>query len=347
MYIVIRAGGVGTRLWPVSRQAKPKQLHALTGDKTLLQEAVDRVSGVVAEDHIYISCNQEAAGGLQQSVGIASERLIIEPSTRDTAAAIGLETIMIAQRDPQAIIASLGSDHIITNTAEFQRILRLAEATIQQHPDHIACIGITPKQPDTGYGYIELGEALAPEVFKVNSFKEKPDLATAEQFLHSGQYLWNGNMFVWRADTLLALYKQFMPAMYQQLLEMQQDFSKVGEIYQRIEKIAIDYAIIERAPHILAIPGNFGWNDIGDWARLKDEVAPDEADNYTNIEIVQLDTKNTLVYSETKRVIATIGLKNIVIVDTPDALLVCRKSRSQDVKHIVELLKKNQHTEVL
>ncbi len=347
MYIVIRAGGVGTRLWPVSRQANPKQLHALTSHKTLLQEALDRVNGITDPDHIYVSCNQEAAEAIQQNVQLADSQFIIEPSTRDTAAAIGLETIMIAQRDPHAIVASLGSDHVITDTVEFQRILRLAETTIQQKSDHIVCVGITPKQADTGYGYIELGEAIGPEVFRVNSFKEKPDVATAEQFLRSGHYLWNGNMFVWRVDTLLALYKQFMPALYQQLLEIQQDFSKLNAVYHRLEKIAIDYAIIERAPHILAIPGGFGWNDIGDWSRLKDEVAPNESDNYTNKPITNLDSKNILVYSETNRVIATIGLKNIVIVDTPDALLICKKSRSQDVKHIVELLKKNQQTEVL
>lgn len=348
MYIVIRAGGVGTRLWPVSRNAKPKQLHALTSDKTLLQEAIDRVLDIVPADHIFVSCNQQSEAVIRKDLGaILEHNLILEPALRDTTAAVGLETIKIAQHDPTAIIASLGSDHVITDVAEFQRILRLAEQTITAHPDQIICIGIKPHTADTGYGYIELDGELTSEVYTVTSFKEKPDQTTAQQFMSAGNFLWNANMFVWRADTLLKLYEQFMPTMYQQLQLIQEHPEQLATIYPHLEKVAIDYAIIEKTNKILAIPGNFGWNDIGDWARLKDELVPVEADNYSNGDHIDVGSKNILVFSETDRCIATIGTTDLIIVDTPDALLVCDKFHSQQVKEIVERLKKAKRDNLL
>lgn len=348
MYAVIRAGGVGTRLWPISRNAKPKQFHALTSHKTMLQEAIERLLPVVPADRIMVSCNQQTEVVMRAELGaILEHNLIIEPQLRDTAAAIGLETIMVAKRDPQAIIASLGSDHIIRDTAEFQRVLQLAERTVMAQPDHIVCIGIPPTHPDTGYGYIELGEETNPEVFQVTSFKEKPNETLARTFVQSGRYLWNANMFVWRADTLLRLYQQHMPAMYAQLMAIQQQPERLGELYHQLEKVAVDYAIIERTKQILAIPGKFGWNDIGDWARLKDELVSTEADNYSRGDHFDLGSKNTLVFSETNRFIATINTTNLIIVDTPDGLLVCDKFSSQQVKAVVEELKRRKRNDIL
>lgn len=348
MYIVIRAGGVGTRLWPISRDHKPKQLHTLTSQKTLLQESIDRVIDVVSPESVYVSCNVRSEAVIRQELGaILEHNLIVEPALRDTTAAVGLETIMIARHHPQAIIASLGSDHSIKNTVEFQRILKLAEDTVTAKPDHILCIGIKPERPDTGYGYIELDQQLSPEVHTVRSFKEKPDPATAEQFVQAGHFLWNANMFVWRADTLLALYQEHMPKMYEQLMEIQQHPERLAELYPELEKVALDYAIIEKTKNILAIPGNFGWNDIGDWARLKDELVSTEANNVTRGDHSDLDSKNMLVFSESKRFIATIGLRDIIIIDTEDALLVCDKFHSQEVKKIVEDLKRKGRDELL
>ncbi len=348
MYVVIRAGGVGTRLWPISRNAKPKQFHALTSQKTMLQEAIDRVLDIVPPEHIMVSCNQQTEAVVRAELGaILEHNIIVEPDLRDTAAAVGLETIKVAQRDPQAIIASLGSDHIIRDTAEFQRVLRLAEATVTQQPDHIVCIGIQPSHPDIGYGYIELAAQQQPEVFQVASFKEKPDEQTARTFLQTGNYLWNANMFVWRADTLLKLYEQHMPEMYRTLLDVQRQPERLNELYPRLEKVAVDYAIIERAEKILAIPGKFGWNDIGDWARLKDELVSTEADNYSKGDHLDIGSKNTLVFSETNRFIATINTTNLIIVDTPDGLLVCDKFSSQKVKEVIAELKRRKRSDLL
>ena len=343
MHIVIRAGGVGTRLWPVSRSHRPKQLHALTGTKTLLQESVDRVLDIVPKENIYVSCNRTTEAAIRKELeSVLEHNYIVEPALRDTAAAVGLETVLIARDNPDAIIASLGSDHVITDTAEFQRVLQLAETTIQSNPDSILCIGIAPEQPDTGYGYIELDgdlEAATSEVFAVKSFKEKPDMATAKQFLEAGNYLWNANMFVWKASTVLRLFEQHQPEMYAQLMKIHEDLDCVPEVYPTMEKIAIDYAIIEKTDNILAIPGTFGWNDIGDWARLKDELCTDDAETVSRGNHLDHDSSNMLVYSNTDRLITTIGLNNVVIVDTGDALLVCDKNRSQEVKDIVDRLK--------
>lgn len=348
MYVVIRAGGVGTRLWPISRNAKPKQFHALTSTKTMLQEAIDRIMDIVPPEQIMVSCNHQTETVVRAELGaILEHNIIVEPDLRDTAAAVGLEAVMVAKRDPHAIIASLGSDHIIRDAAEFQRVLQLAETTVAQRPDHIVCIGIQPTQPDTGYGYIELAKPQAGEVFQVASFTEKPNEHTARTFVQAGNYLWNANMFVWRADTLLQLYQQHMPKMYQTLLTIQQHPERLGELYPTLEKVAVDYAIIEKTKKILAIPGKFGWNDIGDWARLKDELVSAEADNYSKGDHLDIGSKNTLVFSETNRFIATINTTNLIIVDTPDGLLVCDKFSSQQVKEIVDQLKRRNRTDLL
>lgn len=314
----------------------------------MLQEAIDRVLDIVPPEQIMVSCNQQTESVVRAELGaILEHNIIVEPDLRDTAAAVGLETMMIAKRDPHAIIASLGSDHIIRDTAEFQRILQLAEQTITSYPDHIVCIGIAPTHPDTGYGYIELADARAKEVFNVTSFKEKPDEATARTFMQSDHYLWNANMFVWRADTLLGLYQQHQPEMYDQLVRIQQHPEQLFELYPTLEKVAVDYAIIERTKKILAIPGKFGWNDIGDWARLKDELVQVEADNLSKGDHFDIGSKNTLVFSETNRFIATIHTTNLIIVDTPDGLLVCDKFSSHRVKDIVTELKRRNRTELL
>jgi len=348
MKIVIRAGGVGSRLWPVSRFNKPKQLHPLLSNKTMLQEAIERALLVAKPEDIYVSGNIRFEEEIRNELGAVLENnLIIEPDRRETAAAIGLEAVYIAKKYPQAIVASLGSDHAIAKNKEFSRILRLAENTIKKYPQDILCIGIKPSQPDVGYGYIELNKKIASEVYAVKSFKEKPNKQKAEEFFASNKYLWNANMFVWRADTLLDLFKKHLPKMYQDLMIIKkaigtnQEKAVLHKIYPRLEKIAIDYAIIEKAQKILAISADIGWNDIGDWARLKDQLAEKEEENVVKTkEYIGIDTKNSLIYSEKNKLIATIGLENIIIVETDDALLVCDKYRSAEVKKIQEILKK-------
>lgn len=354
MKIVIRAGGVGTRLWPVSREKKPKQLHALVSDKTMLQEALERALKAVKVEDIYVSGNKNNENILRKELGAVLEsNLIIEPSRRETAAAIGLESIYIKKNNPKAVAASLGSDHVIKNSKEFTRLLLLAEKVITRHPDKILCLGIKPTAPDIGYGYIQLGKKIVPEVYEVISFHEKPVLKIAKKYLAEGNFLWNANMFVWRIDTILKLYEKYLPKMHEQLKQIEkaintpQERKVIAHIYPKMEKMAVDYAIIEKARDILAIPASVGWSDIGDWARLKDELALREEDNVIRGNHIGVDTKNTLVYSETGKLIATVGLRNKIIVETEDALLICDKYRSADVKKILEELKKKKQTKFL
>lgn len=354
MKVVIRAGGVGSRLWPVSRQAKPKQFHALTSKQTMLEEAIERVRPIVALEDIYVSANTTS----QQYVRdhhheISAENIIVEPARKDTAAAIGLESVIIAHSNPQAVVASLGSDHSIKRTEEFQNVLKSAEQFVSQQPEYILAIGLRPTRPDTGYGYIECGDTLAEigdsKVFHVNQFREKPDAKTAKAFVAEPQYLWNGNMFVWRVDTILALYEQYLPEMYAQLQEIAASLGTpeqeevINRVYPQMEKIAVDYAIIEKAEKRAAVAAEIGWNDVGDWARLKDELAEEEGDNVAiGAEHLDIDSKNVLVYSNTEgKKIATVGVDNIIVVDTGDALLVLDKYRSGDVKTVVEQLQQD------
>lgn len=353
MKVVIRAGGVGSRLWPVSRQAQPKQFHALTSEQTMLEEAIERVRPIVDLSDIYVSANQTS----QQYVRdfhheISSENIIVEPARKDTAAAIGLESVILAHSNPEAIVASLGSDHSIKHAEAFQQVLKASEQFIQAHAEYILAVGLRPSRPDTGYGYIECGDTLADingsKVFHVNQFCEKPDEKTAKAFVEQPNFLWNGNMFVWRVDTILKLYEEHLPEMYAQLMIIAESVGTdrqeevIAEVYPQMEKIAVDYAIIEKATKRAAIPAEIGWNDVGDWARLKDELAETEADNVAiGAEHVSIDTKNTLVYTDSGKTIATVGVDNLIVVDTGDSILICDKYRSGDVKNVVEQLKKD------
>lgn len=348
MKIVIRAGGVGSRLWPLSRQKKPKQLHALVSDKSMLQETVERVLPIAKPEDIYVSTGVVSEKEVRDQLGaILESNLIVEPARRDTAAAVGLESVIIRHRDPEAIIASIGSDHQIKDPEGFRRVLKKTEQVIKKHPDHLVVIGIKPENPDTGFGYIELGDEKEKGVYEVESFKEKPEEKKAKEYVKAGNFLWNANNFVWSAKTVLDLYKKHAPDIYEQLMEIDgalgtgREEEAIRDIYPKIKKEAVDYTIIEKTDKILALVGDFGWTDIGDWARLKEEFTEIEEDNYVKAgEHIDVDSKNSLVYSDTEKLVATIGLENIIVVETEDALLVCDKYRAQDVKKIVDELKK-------
>ncbi|MFH1426394.1 MAG: sugar phosphate nucleotidyltransferase [Candidatus Kerfeldbacteria bacterium] len=360
MKIVIRAGGVGSRLWPVSRKTNPKQFHALTGGATMLEESIERVRPVADIEDIYVSTSTAFVDTIKERHHeLLPENIIAEPARRDTAAAIGLESIIIYHRDKNAVIASLGSDHNVKKPEEFQKILKVTEEFVQKHPDTIIPIGVHPTHPDTGFGYIEYGDVLdrsnGYNLMKVTRFIEKPDLKTAKEFLQKANFLWNANMFVWKAETVLRLYKKYLPEMYAQLEEIEKDLGTEKEqetierVYPQMEKIAVDYAITEKADKVAVVSADIGWCDIGDWARLKDELEETEADNVAiGAEHVAVKTENTLVFSETpKKVIATIGVDNLVIIETDDALLVADKYHSNEVKQIVEELEKRKRDDVL
>jgi mannose-1-phosphate guanylyltransferase len=351
MKIVIRAGGTGTRLWPKSRETKPKQLHKLTSKKTMLRETIDRVLPICEPEEIFISTNQKFVKEvIKEAPDIPLKNIICEPERKDTAAACGLETIFIEKRFPNSFVASLGSDHLIKQPAKFRQILKIAKTALEKFPDYLFCLGVYPTFPGIGFGYIKLGKIIDEikhkEIYVVKKFTEKPDLRTAKKFLSKSGYLWNANIFLWNTKTLLSLYKKFLPKMYNGLmkikdaLETKQEQEVLTEEYAKFEKIAIDYAIVERAPKVGAVSLDIGWSDIGDFAVLKDELSDSEKENLVKGEHIDIDTENSLIYGKSGKIIATIGVKDLIIVDTDDALLVCDKYRAQEVKKVVEKLKK-------
>lgn len=326
----------------------------------MLQEAVARTEGLIPVDQLFISTNTQAAELVREQVPQLPEgNCIIEPSRKDTAAAVGLESIRVRKQFPGAIVASLGSDHSVKNAEELQRILGIAEHYIQEHPETIMPIAVQPTSADDGYGYIEyeqepIATVEGTDIFAVKRFTEKPDRETAKEFIAQGNYLWNANMFVWHVDTILDLYKEHMPEMYAQLerieaaLDTPEEDAVLAEVWPQLQELAVDVAILEKVEAIATIPANIGWNDIGDWSRLKDELSTHPQDNVAIAEThhIDMDTSNTLTLANGKTVV-TIGVNDLVIVDTDDALFVAHKNRASDIKGAIDTLKEEGKDELL
>ncbi len=349
MKFVIRAGGVGTRLWPLSRQNKPKQFHALTGEHTMLQEAVNRLNSLAKMDDIFVSTSVKLLHSVREQLPeLPPENAILEPALRNTGPAVGLECALLEARFPGCTIASLGSDHHIGKPEEFCRLLKVAADAIEDRPDTLFVLGVKPTRADTGFGYIQKGNVIArvnnEPVYVVESFKEKPDAATAKTYLEGGQYLWNSNMFVWKARTMLDLFAKFESEMYA-LLEQIGTAAKVGrdadviaEVYPQMKNIAIDHAIIERAPDIATLQSDIDWSDIGAWGALTDVLPVDKNGNLLHGDVLSLNAKNTTVYGGKDKVIALVDVENLIVVDTGDALLIVPRDGSQRVKDVVAAL---------
>ncbi|MDD5039952.1 MAG: sugar phosphate nucleotidyltransferase [Patescibacteria group bacterium] len=358
MKIVILAGGGGTRLWPVSRKTNPKQIQPFVGNKTLLQNTYTRQRrGFKAED-IFISANENSAGLIRRQLPhVPARNIILEPIKRDTAAAIGLAAVAIAKRNPHEIMMTVGSDHFVKNEREYIRLIRLAEATIRHDPRQTLLVGIRPTYPETGYGYIKINKLYRQigndEIFYGQRFIEKPDFKTALRYVKSWDYLWNTNMFCWRVDNLLHLFEQYMPAHYKALIRIQGAIGTPAEKhvirreFKRLKPVSIDYGIMEHTRKIIVIPAAYGWADIGHWRAVKDILAKTADENIVRGKHVAIDSKDNLIYSYTGRTIATAGLHGMIIIDMEDCLLVCPKEHAQDVKKIVDELKRRKLNSLL
>lgn len=349
MKVVILAGGGGTRLWPVSRKATPKQTQPFIGGKTLLQATYQRLLRGFARNDIYISTNvQQRATIAQQLPDLLRRNYILEPEKRDTAAAIGLVAVTLAKRSPHEVFTICNADHYIRNVREYVRLTRVADRVVRENPAYTVLIGIRPTYPETGYGYIKINKIFTQvgddEIFFGQRFIEKPNLETAEQYCRSWDYLWNTAMFSWRVDHLLRLYARYLPRHYASLMRMQRAIGTSSEgqtirrEFKKLKPISIDYGILERTRKLLVIPATFDWADVGHWRAVKDILSRQPSDNVVRGRHVGIDSSNNLIYSYTGRLIATAGVKDMVIVDTEDCVLVCPKKRAQDVKKIVEEL---------
>jgi mannose-1-phosphate guanylyltransferase len=350
-YAVIMAGGGGTRLWPLSRQARPKQLLKLIGERSLFQTSVQRLEGVFPPERIFVVTVIEQAAELQlQSPGIPKENFILEPMPRGTASVIGLAAVALEQRDPLAVMAVLTSDHFIGNEESFRQMLLAAhEAALD---DHLVTLGITPAYGATAYGYIQRGESLGNyrgyDACQVLRFKEKPDEAQAQKMVEGGDHTWNSGMFVWRTRGILAEYATQMPGLYAGLQEIYQSMGTIHEssvlyrVWSGLENETIDYGIMENARGVVVLMAdNLQWNDVGSWDSLFDVLPADSQGNIVmGGQHIGLETKESLIYgNQEHRLIVTIGVEDLVVVDTGDVLLVCRKDQAQKVRQVVKLLK--------
>jgi mannose-1-phosphate guanylyltransferase len=348
VYVVIMAGGSGTRFWPLSRRKTPKQLLDLFGGTTLLEQAVERVKGIVPPERIYIFTNSLVRRQIVRLLpGIPERQIVAEPTQRNTAPCIGLAANEIHRRDPEGIMAILPADHVIRKPGAFRKALK-AGCRWAAAEGRSVVLGIQPSRPETGYGYIRLGQpekgAGAGRMFRVQTFAEKPALATARRYVASKRYLWNAGMFVWRASTLLANLQRFQPAMAAGLDQIAAaggiDNPRVlKRLFPRLEKISIDYALMEKVENVYAVAADIGWSDVGSWAVAYDLHAKDRDGNVRPENSLCLDSKGNMLVGARKYLV-TIGVENLVIVETADALLVCPREQSQKVGKAVQELER-------
>ena len=347
--VVIMAGGKGERFWPKSRMNMPKQFLSLTDDgKSMIQHTVERLKGLVDIQNMYIVTNEIYKDLVLEHIpDIPKENIIIEPVAKNTAPCIGLAAIHIAKKNPDSKMIILPSDHLIKFNEIFIDTLKIALDVVEKG-DNLATIGITPNYPETGYGYINFtkGESFkdSANIYEVLRFVEKPNLEKAKEYLTSGEYLWNSGIFVLKASTILKNFKEYLPEIYEGLQKIGESINtgKYEEVLKKefpnLPSESIDYGIMEKAKNIYVIPGNFGWDDVGSWLSLERINKTNQDGNVITGNVISIKTKNTIIQGSDK-LIATIGLEDIVIVDTDDVTLICHKDNTQEVKEIINNLK--------
>ncbi len=358
-FAVIMAGGVGARFWPRSREKSPKQLLEIVGKGTMIQNTVKRLDQIVESRDVFIVTNRvQKPLILKQLAPFRDENVIVEPMGRNTAPCIGLAALHIRRIDPHAVMVVSPADHLIQDVDEFKRVIAIAIDTAEKSGS-LLTIGIHPTHPETGYGYIQMfmedgahNPYFSHGVLKVKTFAEKPNLQTAERFLASGDFLWNSGMFVWRVDAILKQIAICLPDLYEELMRID---SAIGTphyqqtldmAYGLIRGISIDYGVMEKAEAVYVIPGKFGWSDIGSWDEVYRVSGKDDNGNCISGTVIQKDTSSSYIYSPNKPV-ATIGVSDLIVINTDDALLICKRGRSQDVKEVADYLKRKQMNEYL
>ena len=347
-YAVIMAGGGGTRLWPLSRRSTPKQLLKIFGDKTLFRIAIDRLKGLFPFDHIYVVTVKEQIAKLREEAPeLPLQNYLIEPMPKGTASVVGMAATYLQKIDPDAVMAVLTADHIIKNVPYFQNLL--VEAKTAAKKGFLVTLGIEPTFPATGYGYIEAGEKICElNAYKVRRFKEKPDLDTAKEYLNSGSYYWNSGMFIWSVTAILDEFSKQMPELYGKLKLIQTRIQKnhqiggITDIWKTIQPQTIDYGIMEGASNVAVMPvQGLGWDDVGSWDSLFKIL---EADQEGNIQlahyVVNVDSTDIFIQStDDEKMIAVVGLKDLVIVDHENTLLICKRGEAQKIRQVIRKIK--------
>jgi len=347
MYAVILAGGSGKRLWPLSRQERPKQLLDITyREQSLLQATFARLEPLMPPDAVYvITAGRYMEDTGEQLPSLPSSNILKEPQGRGSAPAIGLAALHLWHRDPEAVMACLPADHFIADPERFRQVLSAAEQVARE--GHLVTLGIRPDHPQTGYGYIEVGDKLTEvgefDVHGVRRFTEKPDGRKAREFVQGGRHFWNSGMFVWKASTILEEIEKHLPRLHQCLSEVgcvlgtEAEETVLERTWPEVEKETIDFGVMEKADDVMVIPVEMGWSDIGSWASLEDLLPADEDGNVVVGNHLGLSTRNSIVHSP-RRLVATVGVEDLIVVETEDVVLICARERAQEVKALVDRL---------
>ncbi len=347
LYGVVIAGGSGTRFWPESRKKRPKQLLRIDGDNSLLRATVDRILGLIPVERVMVvTVADQGRQILQELPELSPAGVILEPYGRNTAPCIALSAYKLAAMDPQAIMLVLPADHIIGNISKFLEAVEIG-ALIAESREVLITFGIQPTRPETGYGYIRTGDHLDSQnyqgVYLVDQFVEKPDRPTAEAYLDSGKYLWNSGMFMWRASTIIRAFERHLPDIHMLMSQVSSSFNTEDEadviegIYRNIQSVSIDNGIMEIADNVAVIPLDVAWNDVGSWPSLHEVWGSDSNGNSCKGHFVQLVSRNCVI-SASDKLVALVGVEDLIVVDTPDAILVCHKDAAQQIKKFQEIL---------
>lgn len=355
MYAVIIAGGIGKRFWPRSRRERPKQLLDIVDGASMLQMTYERLKQLTDEKKIYIITGQSLKDCILKNLKDFSEKnIIVEPSGKNTAPAIGLATTLIMAKDPQAVIGIFPSDHLIRDIAEFKKAINEGFRFASDH-NALVTFGIKPTRPATGYGYIQfdknskVGEG---DVYKVKTFAEKPNLETAQRFLESGEFLWNSGMFIWRGSNIMNAYKLLLPEIYENLKVIGESFGTpeyetvLKRQWSAIHSISVDYGIMEKAKNVYVVAGQFDWSDVGSWDAVYELQTKDAHGNVAIGNVFTLNTTNSYLYSR-KNFIAAVGVSDLIVVQSKDAILITRRGFSEQVKEIVDWLEREKKSEYL
>ncbi len=353
LFAVIMAGGVGSRFWPRSKQDRPKQLIRIFGDNTMIQDTVKRLEGLIKNENIFIITNQIQKQSVEDQLSlIPKDNIIAEPFGKNTAACIGLASILIHQKSKNAVTIILPSDHLIHDVEGFQNTL-LKAANFANNSEGLVTIGIKPTRPETGYGYIQVvDEEIEEDIFKVQTFAEKPNLSTAKRFIEAGDFLWNSGMFIWKTEVILNEIKLYLPELHDGLLELEKSieqnnfYETLTKVYGQLISVSIDYGIMEKSNKVNLIKGGFDWSDVGSWEEVYQLSPKDENSNASIGGLYAENSFGNYVFNPNKFT-AIVGLENIIVIETDDALLICNREHAQDVKNVVEHLKMNNKDSLL
>jgi mannose-1-phosphate guanylyltransferase len=345
-FAVIMAGGGGTRFWPLSRQNKPKQLLNISGNDTMINDTILRYKNVISIENTMIVTNKSQVSVLEDILleEVPRNNILQEPVAKNTAACILYAALHLHKKYGDSVMVVLPSDHYITNENNFRAVLEKA-CQLAEQADNLVTIGIKPLFASTGYGYINFNKnILQNEAYEVNEFVEKPNFEKAKHYISSGDYLWNSGMFLWKTRKIIDCFQRYLPRLYNNMMKVYEDIGTereqeaIADVYPYLQSISIDYGILERSDDVIVIPGDFGWNDVGSWDALGGIFPSDDDGNIVKAQHIGVGTKNSIIYGN-GRLIATIGIDNLIIAETSDAILVCPKDKAQDVKSIVDMLK--------